>query len=262
MPIYQRPTSDSARLALLQMATATAATDNTAGVVYLAAETQAGLTEHLLSFRTANEAVTAARAAFGQAQQTTDAAFQDLADHTQRLWSEVRNRVRFGDDGPALLTYAQLPQRGRAATPCSRAEWLEISERLRLGADQAVEAGHAPLAQIDRLSTLIHAAQTNLQRLLAAKTALGEARQRRNRLRRAVDSLGTRLTEDLRYALRDLPPANQRQIMRTYGVRFQPSPGPTTGPDRGAPNSRAALAETEGAVVGWQLQPEPVAVAQ
>ncbi len=120
MPIYQRPTSDSARLALLQMATATAATDNTAGVVYLAAETQAGLTEHLLSFRTANEAVTAARAAFGQAQHR-----RRLSGHsrpyTTSLLDRVRNRVRFGDDGPALLTYAQLPQRGRAATPCSRA---------------------------------------------------------------------------------------------------------------------------------------------
>lgn len=255
MTTYARPTNDSDRLSLLQLATATAATDQAAGKSYLAAETQAALSELLAGFAGVNEAVTATQAAFGQTGRATDAAFLTLTGLVQRIWSDARNRVRFGDAGPALLTYAQLPQRGRGPKPTSRPAWLEIAERLRQGASQAEEAGFAPLAQANALSALIDAAQTNLQSLLAAKTALAEARRRRNDLRQAIDRFSARLTEDLRYALRDLPPAQQRQIMRTYGVRFQQTSAGEGQIERTLPATSAAQ---EGAVLGWQLQPEAV----
>ena len=256
MTTYARPTNDSDRLSLLQLAAATAATDQAAGKSYLAAETQAALSDLLAGFAGANEAVTAHQAAFGQAGRATDAVFLALTGLVQRIWSDARNRVRFGDDGPALLTYAQLPQRGRGPKPASRPAWLEIADRLRQGALQAEEAGFAPLAQVDQLPGLIAQAQSSLQSLLAAQTALTESRRRRNDLRLAVDLFCTRLVEDLRYALRDLSPAHQRQIMRTYGVRFQQTASGGGQIERTLPAPPAAQ---EGAVLGWQLQPQAVA---
>ncbi len=86
----------------------------------------------------------------------------------------------------------------------------------------------------------------------------GEARQRQQAASGShFQSLVPRLTEDLRYALRDLPLPTSAKLC----VPMACVSSPALADDRARRKrpTAAALAGTESAVVGWQLQPEPVA---
>jgi len=256
MATYARPTNDADRLDLLEMALATADADQNGGKAYLAEETLAGLPGLLSAFATANQAVTGAQAEVTLAGQAVAGAFDSLRDHLLRIWADARSRVRYGDDGPALLTFVQLPQTGRLRKPTSRGEWLQVAERVQQGLGQVVDAGLAPLADAQVLGEHRSQAQANLQRLTRAKASLTDARRNRSLLRSQADGLARRIVEDLRYALRDMPTAYQRQVMRSYGVRFQTAS--VSGVGESSPRGLALnpAAAPSASVVGWQMQPE------
>lgn len=44
-----------------------------------------------------------------------------------RICTDARNRVRFDDDAPALLTFVQLPQTDHQPKPTSRSDWMQIA---------------------------------------------------------------------------------------------------------------------------------------
>lgn len=256
MAIYARPTNDADRLSLLHMAVATATADQAAGKNYLAPETLAEVSPLLNAFGAANETIIAARAEVGQASRAAEAAFLALREQIMRIWTDARNRVRFDDDPPTLLTFVQLPQAGHQPKPTSRSDWLQMATLVQQGAEQAMAAGFAPLADAESTATVWEAAQSALLGLTTAKSALAEAQRNRSTLRSQTDRLCTRMVEDLRYALRDLSPTDQRQVMRSYGVRFRSISISQTPPLARSLTAVPAQAE----VMGWQLQPEPVPV--
>lgn len=264
MATYARPTSDADRLNLLEMALATANTDQNHGKAYLAEETLSDLPGLLSAFATANQAVTGAQAEVTQAGQAVTTAFHALRSQLLRIWADARSRVRYGDDGPALLTFVQLSQTSRRPKPNSRQDWLQMADLIHQGLEQAVAAGFAPLADREQMGAVRDQAQAALRRLTGAKAELSTTRRNRALLRSQADRLSKRIVSDLRYALRDLPSTYQRQIMRSYGVRFHAAAAPAMNLDEHGPRTLAPdpLTAQAAGVVGWQMQPEAVATPQ
>ncbi len=258
MASYARPTNDADRLDLLEMTLVTASADQNTGKAYLAEETLAGLPGLLNAFATANQEVTGAQAEVTLAGQALTTALDSLRDHLLRIWADARSRVRYGDDGPALLTFVQLPQTGRLIKPTSRGEWLQMAERVQQGLGQAVAAGFAPLADAEALGAQRSQTQTAFLRLTGAKAALSAALRNRSLLRSQADGLARRIVEDLRYALREMPPVYQRQVMRSYGVRFQTVTATGVGESTPRGLSLNPIAAQPAGVVGWQMHPDAV----
>ncbi len=219
------PTNDTDRLAFLRTALAVAQQDQSLGRPRLHMETMTNLASQLQAFDTARQDVIQAKAAYGQARIAADSANRALQAKVRQVWSTVNWRVRWQGVSSQVRTFYGLPQDGPTPFPTSRAGWLAVAEQILAGDPQAVEAGFESAMDAGAFQPVLDQAQTALDALAGAKQDLRLAQKQLATLRRSVDRLTRRIAQDLRYALRDEAASLQREIMRTYGIRFERNPG-------------------------------------
>lgn len=118
-----------------------------------------------------------------------------------------------------------------------------MAEQLLAGDAEAVAAGFEAAADAEALGATVAMAQTALERLAAAKQGLRLAQRDLAGLRNQAKKLISRVISDLRYSLRDESAGLRREVMRTYGVRFENvevASAPVQVPAPGAPPILAA----------------------
>ena len=221
----QYPTNDADRLTFLRTALAVAQQDQSLGRPRLHMDTLAELASQAQAFDTARQEVIQAKAAHAQARATADTANRILQAQVRQVWSTVNWRVRWKGVSNQSRTFYGLPQDGPTPFPTNRSGWLAVAEQILIGDPQAVEAGFESAVDAAALQPLHDQAQTTVEAVAATKQDLRLAQKQLAALRRSVDQLVRRIVQDLRYALRDEARSLQREIMRTYGIRFERSPG-------------------------------------
>ncbi len=146
MAIFQPPTNDIERHALLSKALDTANKDSEAGNNYLNQSTVTEIEDFLPTYV---EQITETKKALGDRAQEfaeSNAAIDKLQTHVRDLWDGLRRRTHRLEHSAKVLTYYGLPLSGLSPRPGSNKEWITFAETMMKGEVKAVEAGYTPVS--------------------------------------------------------------------------------------------------------------------
>jgi len=232
MASYYQPRNDDERAALLQMSLTAIQYESTqpgetAGVGrrLLPEETVARLGSVLTAFAAARHQKAEAAAVRRNAMHAANQAAKRLKVEIRSVWQRLRLQVQNELIPPGMLTYYGFLQQARFPTPRNRQGWFALAETLLAGDERAIAAGHAALFNRSELVNLQGEATAAAQALQLAEVALHRAQTQLRQQRNVAAQLCRTVINDLRHALHEDPPAQRRQIMRTYGVPVQATPG-------------------------------------
>jgi len=218
MTTYRSPQSDSQRLTLLRRAHTTGSDE--AGTAYLSAETLARIQAQADTFEAALDAVINAKTQQAVAVAHAEAAGDDLAFQVQAARRLLRLGAGHGKLPSAALGYYDLPAEGRLPQPSRRVDWLPLAARLLSGDVKAQAAGLPALPNRSDLEAAYTSHRAAEDAVDQAKNALIAVRNVLQAERQAATVQISSLVRELRFTLATLPPSRQRDIMRTYGLRF------------------------------------------
>jgi len=218
MNTYRSPQSDSERLTLLRRAYTTASED--AGNAYLSAETLARIQAQADALEAALDAVFQAKAQQAVAVARAEASADTLTFLTQTARRTLRLGAGHNRIPVAALGYYGLPVEGRLPQPRRRSDWLALAERLLAGDVQAQVAGLPALPNREEIEAAYNTHEADETAVNQAKITLIAARRVLQSARQAATEQIAGLVRELRFKLATLPSTNQRDIMRTYGLRF------------------------------------------
>ena len=233
MSKYEAPFSDDQRLNFLKRCSVTAASDQAAGRVYLAAATSTSLPPFITQFEATLRAVPDKQSLYTQEVDERLLAAEHLKVYARDFREGLQRRVYRENLPAAVLEKYSLQQDGSVVEPASFDGWVGFSDKLVSGEALAVAAGFEAMSNptAAQLGVVLAKARTESVDVAEADRELGVAQQQLATVRAAADTLIHDIVEDLRYNLRKLEASTQRRIMRTYGVQFRYLPGETPDPE-------------------------------
>jgi len=237
MPSYERPRTDTQRLALLQQAALAGQSGGAEGGVagYLSPATLKRLNTFLTTYRTQLQQWQALDGQRRDARLACDEPLAQVEVQIRTLWSALRLQVRRRQQSAAIYTFYGLNQQGRRAHPKGRAPWLLLAQQIQAGDDAAMAAGYAGMLNRHQLDEAILALSATLTQLATLEQSYQQAYQTLQGTRTRADQLCKEVVSELRHALRNLDPPQRRQIMRSYGLTFRADTGEVLGPQPPAP---------------------------
>lgn len=224
MASYRKPVSDVKRLANLRMAYETgsnAAADNQ----YLSPATLSAIHTLADQYEAAMQAVAQLNAQRATATDTAKVCARELAFFVQEARRTLRANVRLGKLPSAALRYYGLSSEGRQIQPGTRDGWLQPAAELLQGESAAQAQGIEGLPNQPALAAAYAADKNAEDNVVQLNSALLAARSQLQTQREAAIAQIRVMVRELRYNLADYPLPHQREIMRTYGLRFRSEDG-------------------------------------
>jgi hypothetical protein len=222
MPIYQKPTSDSARLAFLQEAKITAIADIAAGNPSISQATLDAITLFLPGFAEEIEAISITLTGREKEVRERNKAFATLETYLRDLWAGLVRRVHRQKEPAEVFTFYQLPLSGVMPQHLSKAEYLNIAKDVVRGDAHAVGAGYTPMSNptVLELNAIIQSAEAEFDDVAVADRDYDIAQEVVASSRTVAEDFIQEVMDELRFALRKKDASSQRRIMRSYGATY------------------------------------------
>lgn len=131
-------------------------------------------------------------------------------------------------DHPAeVLTYYGLPLDGNIPHPDSSSEWLKLAADIILGDVRAIADSYPAMLNPSavEIQASLDKAQGEYDDFAMADREHDQAQAAIAALRPQADEFINEVYDQLAFALRKMDNASQRRVMRTYGYRYDYSPG-------------------------------------
>ena len=220
MTVYQMPLNDAERMTLLRTAHK-AGRSAAEGETYLS-EATLTLTQTVIDNFV--EAMQSMRQATGQRSAAMEEAKHhsgELAFLVQEARRALRAGVRLGKLPASSLRFYGLSVDGRAESPDRRSEWGYQAEKMLAGDDQAQLEGLPGLTNRAALEVAYQNYIDAQEKFTLAKSNFVSIRTKMQTQRGATDEQIRAVVRELRFNLATEPSVLQREIMRTYGMRFR-----------------------------------------
>ena len=221
MTIYRTPMNDAGRLALLRTAYERGNSDGDGNTPHLTTATLNAIQTLAADFETALRDLTQLN---GQRATVTESArvhAKELSYRVQEARRALRANLQLGRLPRAALRFYPLSIEGRLDTSHRRNAWLPLADALLTGDDAAQAAGLPALPNRQELAASFAASKAAEESVNLITGAFLAARANLQTLRNLVDEQIRDLTRELRFNLAKRPLPHQRDIMRTYGLRFR-----------------------------------------
>lgn len=146
----------------------------------------------------------------------------ELSSMVRDIWAGIRRRSRRMNHPETVLAFYLMPKDREIPKSGHLRRWLEIGHLVLNGDSKAVEAGYPRLSNpgVHELSRLLEAAEADASAADKAHTEYIATRKELAALRDDARKLYSDMTLAARYALRDEPVSEQREIMRAVGFHF------------------------------------------
>ncbi|MBC8180480.1 hypothetical protein H8E88_05080 [candidate division KSB1 bacterium] len=223
MPIYQKPTSDIARLAFLQETKVTAEADIAAGNPSISQATLDAIILFLPDFEDKIDAISATLTGREKEVRERNYIFDKLETYLRDFWAVLVRRVHRNKEHAEVFTYYKLPLSGVMPSYLTKSQMLEIAKDVVLGDANAVVAGHTLMSNPSalELDAVIQAAKVEFDDVAIADRDYDQAQAIVADSRIIADEFIQEVMDELRFALRKMDFSSQRRVMRSYGAIYE-----------------------------------------
>ncbi|HEX2936254.1 MAG TPA: hypothetical protein VHO72_12950 [Bacteroidales bacterium] len=227
MPLLTKPTSDAARIGLLNATVKTGKSDVSKGKKYLSDETLKQASDTANQFSNLLKAETGKLAARSKEVREKNQALIALDAALRDTWEVIKRRVFRKNEPAEVLTYYQLPLDGTVPKLISEKEIFTLADRVIAGDKKAAAAGYdaAVCPSAEELQQMLDAARKESEDVAQSDRDYDDSHKLIAPLRTKADELINDIIAELQYNLRKLDPSNARRIMRSYGITFQYAKG-------------------------------------
>ena len=227
MPTLNKPTSDHDRIILLDNIVLTGNQDNLAGDNLVDQATLDAITNFLPGFKTAEINVKAkAEIKITQVQEKGDS-IRMVEINCRDTWEGVKRRKVRLNLPDVYLTYYELPLDGKVPKIDSDGDWLKTLRNIIEGDARAVAAGYPATSDptAAEMQTVYDNGMDEFDDVARADREHDQAQAAIAELRPKADEFINEVYDQLMFNTRKMDKASQRRVARTYGYRYDYSPG-------------------------------------
>ncbi len=227
MPWLDLPESDKERRLLLIKVKTKTEQDALIGIKYILDETLLGITAFIPIFEGAYFLIDEKME--DRMKQTAEqtAAFKVLGVLSNDLMHVVRRRIYRDQEPVSLFGLYQMNQQGDIPVTTTMNEKLDLADSLIRGDAQAVIDGNPEMINPSaaQVQTALNTARIEFDEVAQADTLLDNAQETLAEHRKTADEWIKEIVDELVFGLRKKDSSSVRRIMRTYGFKYEYSPG-------------------------------------
>ncbi len=227
MAILRKPFSIVKIIRLLTDIVLTGNQDNTTGRNYVLQATLDAIAALLPDLQVANNRVLAALEGKMKEIREKGESLVIVERYCRDTWENVRRiQVRMNYP-PEYLKYYGLPADGISPHPDSPVTWLDIAQAIITGDARAVADGYPTILSpsIAEIQVILDKANAEYADYAMADREHDEAQAALAELRPAAEEFINEVYDQLMFALRKMDHPSQRRVARTYGYKYEYSPG-------------------------------------
>lgn len=233
MPKFVFPRSDRARIYVFDKTISSSASDLAKGDKYIPEELVIIITAFRPLFSTSYLKIMSLLEKRKQETGEQSAAFSLLDVTCNDLLHGIKRRVYRENLPKPIMGFYGIPLDGAITRPTTQSDMLDLGRVIVAGDAESVAAGNEAAA---------NPSAANVQTALAAAIAENNERDSADRdldkeqavlagLRETADGHIVDIIEELRHSLRKMDEPSQRRIIRSYGFKFEYSPGEPQPPE-------------------------------
>ena len=150
-----------------------------------------------------------------------------LERYCRDTWENVRRRKERMNHPPEVLTYYGLPLDGISPHPDSPKAWLDFAEAIIKGDERAVADGYPTILSpsVAEIQAVLDTANAEYADFAMADREHDEAQAALADMRPTADEFIDEVYDQLMFATRKMDHPSQRRVARTYGYKYDYSPG-------------------------------------
>jgi len=227
MPILKKPTGIKKLIRLLLDIVLTGNQDNLAGRNYVQQATLDAIAAFIPDFQTAHNRVLAASEDKMKEVREKGESLTILEKYCRDTWENVRRRKERMNHPPEILAYYGLPLDGISPHPDSATAWLDIAQAIIDGDGRAVADGYPTILSpsVAEIQAVLDTANAEYADFAMADRTHDEALAAQAKLRPTGEEFADDVYEQLMFNTRKMDKPSQRRIARTYGYKYDYSPG-------------------------------------
>ena len=227
MPTLRKPTSNSGCIILLDNILITGPQDILAGNLYVQQATLTEIGLFLPGFKTAESTVKEKLENKMKEVREKGESLEVLEGYCRDTWENVRRTKKRLNQPSEIFAYYGLSADGISPHPDSTSAWLKIAQDIIDGGARAVLDGYPTILSpsVAEIQIVLNKAQDEYNDYAMADREHDQAQAAIAALRPQADEFINEVYDQLAFALRKMDNASQRRVMRTYGYRYDYSPG-------------------------------------
>ncbi len=227
MPTLKKPTSDSGRIILLDNIVLTGNQDNAAGNNYVQQATLDEIAVYLPDFKSAESTVKEKSEDKMKEVREKSEGIRFLEINCRDMWAGVKRRKTRMGHPDEILTYYGLPLDGKIPQIDAPGEWLKTAADMIEGDARAVADGFPTMLNpsATEMQEALDKAKDEFDDFAMADREHDQAQAAVAALRPQADEFINEVYDQLTFALRKMDNPSQRRVIRTYGYKYEYSPG-------------------------------------
>jgi len=234
MAYLRKPESDKDRLQTIIKSIASAASDLAKGKKYLSETTVTAITTFKPLFNDAYSDVKVKKEKRMQETEEQTKAFWLLDVTSNDMMHGIKRRVKREGLPKSILSFYEIDKHGDIPRPTNKSDLLDLADSLIQGDTASVAAGNETMVNptVADLHTALTDARREYDETDSADRDLDIAQAALAALRNTADGYLIDIIEELRFALRKMDNPSQRRIIRTYGFKYEYTPGEPQPPSK------------------------------